>query len=186
MHAHAGSVDHPHIAAVSICHRIHDPIPDTGLRPEPEPVVAGGRRAIALRQVPPGRPRPQHPEMPFSTRRSSTRGTPRGLCGSSSITRHSNSVRSYRLIQGSHLGALNQTQADLGIPLMSSRPSFHIRFRAPAGSRWVAGMAAQSRNLGLLALSCSWIRDPDGVLHDRARMAPLGVFSRVRSKQLLE
>src|SRR5215207_10662010 len=38
--------------------------------------------------------------MPFSRRRSSTRGTPRGLLGSSgSITRHSKSVRSYRLMQ---------------------------------------------------------------------------------------
>ena len=37
--------------------------------------------------------------MPFSTRRSSTRGTPCGLLGSSgSITRHSKSVRSYRLM----------------------------------------------------------------------------------------
>jgi hypothetical protein len=38
-------------------------------------------------------------KMPFSTRRSSTRGTPRGLFGNSgSITRHSKSVRSYRLM----------------------------------------------------------------------------------------
>src|SRR5262245_14910187 len=37
--------------------------------------------------------------MPFSTRRSSTRGTPRGLLGrSGAITRHSKSVRSYRLM----------------------------------------------------------------------------------------
>src|SRR3954453_23697223 len=37
--------------------------------------------------------------MPFSTRRSSTRGTPRGLLGSSgSRTLHSKSVRSYRLM----------------------------------------------------------------------------------------
>jgi len=38
------------------------------------------------------------PEL-ISTRRSSTRGTPRGLLGSSGlITRHSKSVRSYRLM----------------------------------------------------------------------------------------
>ena len=37
--------------------------------------------------------------MPLSTRRSSTRGTPRGLLGNSgSITLHSKSVRSYRFI----------------------------------------------------------------------------------------
>src|SRR5262249_34946720 len=57
--------------------------------------------------------------MPFSTRRSSTRGTPRGLLGrSGSITRHSKSVRSYRLM---HM--LNQISRDPPIPLMSSRPS---------------------------------------------------------------
>src|SRR5690606_7948997 len=45
--------------------------------------------------------------MPFKTRRSSTRGTPLGLLGSSdSITRHSKSVRSYRLMP-----MLNQTSA---------------------------------------------------------------------------
>src|SRR3546814_17899072 len=45
--------------------------------------------------------------MPFSTRLSSTRGTPRGLLGSSgSITHHSKSVRSYRLMP-----TLNQMQA---------------------------------------------------------------------------
>src|SRR3546814_6634597 len=46
-------------------------------------------------------------KMPFSTRLSSTRGTPRGLLGSSgSITHHSKSVRSYRLMP-----TLNQMQA---------------------------------------------------------------------------
>ena len=53
------------------------------------------------------------------TRRSSTRGTPPGLLGKSgSITRHSKSVRSYRLMP-----VLNEIDAALGIPFMSSRPS---------------------------------------------------------------
>src|SRR5262249_32339368 len=58
--------------------------------------------------------------MPFSTRRSSTRGTPRGLLGrSGAITRHSKSVRSYRLM---HM--LNQISHATPIPFMGLRPSF--------------------------------------------------------------
>src|SRR5262245_17643180 len=57
--------------------------------------------------------------MPFSTRRSSTRGTPRGLLGrSGAITRHSKSVRSYRLM---HM--LNQISHATPIPFMGLRPS---------------------------------------------------------------
>src|SRR5262245_52054488 len=52
--------------------------------------------------------------MPFSTRRSSTRGTPRGFLGrSGAITRHSKSVRSYRLM---HM--LNQISHATPIPFM--------------------------------------------------------------------
>src|SRR5262245_54846567 len=63
--------------------------------------------------------------MPFCTRRSSTRGTPRGLLGrSGAITRHSKSVRSYRLM---HM--LNQISHATPIPFMGSRPSLrHIDF----------------------------------------------------------
>src|SRR5262249_36524122 len=56
--------------------------------------------------------------MPFSTRRSSTRGTPRRLLGrSGAITRHSKSVRPYRLM---HM--LNQISHATPIPFMGSRP----------------------------------------------------------------
>jgi hypothetical protein len=57
-----------------------------------------------------------------STRWSSTRGTPRGLLGSSGlITRHSESFRSYRLIpmlnQGSTQWADHQPVTALALPL---------------------------------------------------------------------
>ena len=65
---------------------------------------------MAFGQVAPGRTGSQHPEMPFGTRQLSTRGTPLGLLGSSgSITRHSKSVRSYRL-----MWSLNQNSACVG------------------------------------------------------------------------
>ena len=60
--AHARAVDHPHIATVSLCNSIHDPVPDACLGPSPEAVVAGRVRAVALRQVPPWRTRAQNPE----------------------------------------------------------------------------------------------------------------------------
>src|SRR5579872_3274406 len=69
--------------------------------------------------------------MPFNTRRSSTRGTPRGLLGSSgAITRHSNSVSSYRrMIKLLQFGSLNHIAALEGIPFMSSWPNFDRCFQ---------------------------------------------------------
>ena len=54
--------------------------------------------------------------MPFNTRRSSTRGTPRGLFGSNgAMTLHSKSVSSYPcLIQLPQLGSLNHNAIPLG------------------------------------------------------------------------
>jgi len=62
MDAHAGAVDHAHVATVSVSNCVHDPVADPRLRPAPEAVVACGVRPIALRQVAPRRPRAQHPE----------------------------------------------------------------------------------------------------------------------------
>jgi len=61
-------------------------------------------------------------KIPLSTRRSSTRGTPRGLFGKSgAITPHSKSVRWYAcMIQLPQLGSLNHIAIPLGIPFMSS------------------------------------------------------------------
>lgn len=54
--------------------------------------------------------------MPLSTRRSSTRGTPRGLFGNNGwIVFHSNSVRSYRAIAKATFGTLNHFSRLLGI-----------------------------------------------------------------------
>ena len=66
-----------------------------------------------------GAPERSTQKMPFNTRRSSTRGTPLGLFGSKgSITRHSKSVRSYRLMP-----ILHQKICAVGIQLMGSRPN---------------------------------------------------------------
>jgi hypothetical protein len=58
--------------------------------------------------------------MPFKTRRSSTRATPRGLFGSSGwMIDHSKSVNSYRrgVMAQTPLRSLNQKAAASGIPL---------------------------------------------------------------------
>jgi hypothetical protein len=58
--------------------------------------------------------------MPFKTRRSSTRGTPRGLFGNKGwITDHSKSVKSKRAIAKLQpFGILNHKPAPLGINFM--------------------------------------------------------------------
>lgn len=62
MNAHACAVDHLDVAIVSVGHRIHDPVPDAGLRPAAEAIVASGVRSIAFRQIGPGSPASQDPE----------------------------------------------------------------------------------------------------------------------------
>ena len=57
-----GAVDHLDVAFVRGGDRIHQPVPNTRLSPSHEAIVAGGARAIALRQVAPRCTRAQHPE----------------------------------------------------------------------------------------------------------------------------
>jgi len=64
MNPHAGAVDHLDIAIVSLSQRVHNPVPDAGLGPATEAVVAGRLRPVPLRQIRPGRARAQHPEYP--------------------------------------------------------------------------------------------------------------------------
>src|ERR1700679_1609630 len=65
-----------------------------------------------------GAPVRSRQNIPFKTRRSSTRATPRTLFGSKGlITDHSKSVRSKRAIQTSIAGYLNHCSLKNGIPL---------------------------------------------------------------------
>jgi len=59
--------------------------------------------------------------MPFNTRRSSARGTPRGLFGSNgAMIDHSKSDSSYRRgVMGAPLRSLNHIPLAKGIPFMS-------------------------------------------------------------------
>jgi len=72
----------------------HPGVPHTSSSPTCEAVV----RPVTIRQVTPRRTRTQHPEMPFSTRRSSTRGFDWQQRRDHT---HSKSVRSYRLMTAS-------------------------------------------------------------------------------------
>jgi hypothetical protein len=102
MDANDRSVDHLDLALMSLDDGIHQPVPDPGFAPALEAVVDRRHRPIALRQVAPACPERRTQKMPFNTRRSSTRGTPRTLVGKcGSIARHSFSVRSYRPISNS-------------------------------------------------------------------------------------
>lgn len=56
------AVDHLNVTIVGGGDGIHHPIPDPCLSPSHEAIVAGSSWPIALRQIAPRRPRPQHPE----------------------------------------------------------------------------------------------------------------------------
>ncbi len=61
---------------------VHDLGPDTSTLPANEAIVAGGIGAEAAGQIAPRCAGSQDQKMPFRTRRSFTRGTPRGVFGS--------------------------------------------------------------------------------------------------------
>jgi hypothetical protein len=79
MNAHDGCVDHLHGGVVGLGERAHNPRPDTRASPANETVVAGRIRTEVVRH---GAPDRKTQKMPLRTRRSFTRGTPRGLLGS--------------------------------------------------------------------------------------------------------
>jgi hypothetical protein len=62
MHANDGGVDHLHVAFVARDNGVHQAIPDAGFSPSVEAIIDRRRRAVALRQVGPGRTRPQNIE----------------------------------------------------------------------------------------------------------------------------
>ncbi len=64
MHAHHGAVDHLNLAVVSLYDRVHNPVPDAGLAPAVEAVVAGRIGTIALRKIAPRRTGTQNTEDP--------------------------------------------------------------------------------------------------------------------------
>ncbi|CAA7616646.1 hypothetical protein MTBUT4_230030 [Magnetospirillum sp. UT-4] len=57
-----GQVDHDDIAIVCLGGFLQEPIPDARLTPTDEPVVAGGRRAVAFGHFRPGRARAEAPK----------------------------------------------------------------------------------------------------------------------------
>lgn len=62
MRTDGSAVDHLDVAITRGGDRIHHPIPDARFPPSHEAPVAGGARAVALRQAAPRRTRTQHPE----------------------------------------------------------------------------------------------------------------------------
>src|SRR5215469_13505743 len=82
VHSHDRGIDHLHSRFMSGGQRLHDLVPNAGPPPTDKTVVAGRAGTIDFRQIPPRRARAQDQKMPLRTRRSATRGMPRGLFGS--------------------------------------------------------------------------------------------------------
>jgi hypothetical protein len=81
MNAHNRRVDHLNGCVMSSSQCVHDPAPHATPTPANEAVVASGIGPELLRRSRHGAPERNTQKMPFSTRRSSARGTPRGLFG---------------------------------------------------------------------------------------------------------
>lgn len=90
VHPYAGRVDHHDVAVIGLRDRREQAIPHPGRPPAHEAIVERRARSVALRHGAPVRNRQR---MPLMSRRSSTRGTPRGLFGKSgSMIAHSSSL----------------------------------------------------------------------------------------------
>ena len=82
MHADNGSVDHLDSGIMGSGKCVYDAAPDTSPPPADEAVVASGVWPNASGRSRQGAPDRKTQKMPLRTRRSFTRGTPRGLFGS--------------------------------------------------------------------------------------------------------
>ena len=82
MHTDNRCVDHLHRCIMGSGQCVHDPAPDASPPPAKEAVVVSGVRTEVIGQVAPRCPDRKTQKMPLRTRRSFTRGTPRGLFGS--------------------------------------------------------------------------------------------------------
>ena len=95
VHPDGRTVDHLDIAIISLGYSVQQSCPMPCLAPAVEPVHAGCMRAMTRGNVRPRRAVRSRQNIPFKTRRSSTRSTPRGLFGNKgSITDHSKSDKS--------------------------------------------------------------------------------------------
>lgn len=72
MHSHRGGVDHLQVPIVCLRYSFEDAVPHADLCPTPKPIGTSRRRPVSLGDVCPGRTQ----TIPFSTLRSSARGTP--------------------------------------------------------------------------------------------------------------
>ena len=133
------------VAVVSRCERVHQPVPHPRPSPAHEVVVARGPRPIALGQVAPRRSRAQHPEDAIQHLSViDTRHASRLMGRSGSITRHSKSVRSYRLMP-----ILNQKTTLVGIPSMDSRLGSTTSVIPPPKLWWLGRFPSLGRRRGV-------------------------------------
>src|ERR1700678_2067162 len=111
-----------------------------------------------------GAPVRNRQNIPFRTRRSSTRGTPRTLFGSSgAITDHSKSVRSKRAIQTSIVGHLNHCSPKNGIHFMGTSPRPMTAATHKKGLVWRLSRIAMRNQLGPGLITGAADDDPSGI-----------------------
>ena len=168
--AHAGGIDHHQFAVETSGNRRQQPIPDTGFAPTHEPVVAGGRRPIALGDFRPRRARSKPPEDPVQhppiidprhtawlVGQQRLDDCPFPICQFVSPSRHL-PLHSRRSLN--HAAPANSTR------FMSLRPSLALVWRFQHQGR--------SRQRGYLSLSCD----------ERSTAARSCAASRSRSRPL--
>src|SRR5262249_61662012 len=81
MHSHDGCIDHLHRNIMDCSQCIHDLVPDASPSPANEAIVTSRIGPNVSGRSRHGAPDLKTQKMPLSTRRSFTRGTPRGLFG---------------------------------------------------------------------------------------------------------
>src|SRR6202022_2994597 len=105
-------IDHLHRRLMTGGQRIHDMILNACPPPTNEAILAGCAGTIGSGRSRQGAPERKTQKMPFRTRRSSTRGMPRGLFGGIGlIAAHSASLSSYSVIQAP-FRSLNHASGD--------------------------------------------------------------------------
>ncbi len=150
MHAHAGAVNHLDVAIVSLCDGVHNPVPDAGLGPAAEAVVAGRRRAVATGQISPRRAGTQNPEDAVQNPAIIHPGNPAGLPWQQRLDNRPLKIREIVACHDKLLSfrSLNHNNDQMASPFMSLRPSSTKRcscagLTAPGRSGPTSAIAAE-------------------------------------------
>lgn len=129
--------------------RIHNPGPDARPSPADKAIVAGGVKTKFTGRSRHGAPERRTQKMPLSTRRSFTRGTPRGLFGRNGLMAAPFIIREFVAHDSRlRLGMLNHAPGDANNPkpiAAVANAMFYFRFRGYTDMNWQAGRPGRSK-----------------------------------------